>query len=131
MVALVQQSENALAFLSQVAEKSCEDCPVWGVIPINELGRFWTAPFSFVPALIPHSMSNAPNWLSDGNYKPAVKPPNFDSPGDVEVRGDASGIANRKIHFLVLISKLSPLTPNLQTFVTHELSWGNRSAGCA
>ena len=20
-------------------------------------------------------MSNAPNWLSDGNYKPAVKPP--------------------------------------------------------
>jgi hypothetical protein len=40
-------------------------------------------------------MSNAPNWLSDGNYKPAVNPPNFDSPGDVEVRGDASGIANR------------------------------------
>ena len=24
-----------------------------GAIPINELGRFWTAPFSFVPALIP------------------------------------------------------------------------------
>ena len=27
--------------------------PTCGVIPINELGRFWTAPFSFVPALIP------------------------------------------------------------------------------
>ena len=44
--------------------------PTCGVIPINELGRSWTAPVSFVPALIPHSMSNAPNWLSDGNYKP-------------------------------------------------------------
>jgi hypothetical protein len=40
-------------------------------------------------------MSNAPNWLGDGNYKPAVRPPNFDSPGDVEVLGDASGIVNR------------------------------------
>jgi hypothetical protein len=30
MVALVQQWEDALAFLSLVAEKSCEECPVWG-----------------------------------------------------------------------------------------------------
>jgi hypothetical protein len=37
MFALVQQSESALAFLSLVAEKSCEECPVWGT-RLDEIG---------------------------------------------------------------------------------------------